>query len=65
MAFFDFVTTGRCPVIVARSPADGGLPPYELDDLLGRKLARPLVFEQAVAQDDVEPAEQPVAAREA
>ena len=51
--------------LVAKSPADGGLPPYELDDLLGRKLARPLVFEQAVAQDDVEPVEQPVAAREA
>jgi sialic acid synthase len=51
--------------LVAKSPADGGLPPYELDDLLGRKLARPLVFEQAVAQDDVEPVVQPVAAREA
>jgi len=51
--------------LVAKSPADGGMPPYELDDLLGRKLARPLVFEQAVAQDDVEPVEQPVAAREA
>ena len=28
--------------LVAKSPADGGLPPYELDDLLGRTLARPL-----------------------
>ena len=28
--------------LVAKSPADGGLPPYELDGLLGRRLARPL-----------------------
>jgi len=33
--------------------------------LLGRRLARPLGFEEAVAQDDLEPVEQPVAAREA
>ena len=58
-------SSGVSRFIASRSPADGGLPPYELDDLLGRKLARPLVFEQAVAQDDVEPVEQPVAAREA
>ena len=32
--------------LVAKSPADGGLPPYELDDLLGRTLARPLATEQ-------------------
>jgi N-acetylneuraminate synthase/sialic acid synthase len=51
--------------LLAKSPADGGLPPYELDELLGRKLARPLVFEQAVAEDDLEPVEHPVAAREA
>jgi N-acetylneuraminate synthase/sialic acid synthase len=51
--------------LVAKSPADGGLPPYELDALLGRKLARPLAYEQAVAQHDLEPVEQPVAAREA
>jgi N-acetylneuraminate synthase/sialic acid synthase len=51
--------------LLAKSPADGGLPPYELDDLLGRKLARPLVLDQAVAQADVEPVDQPVAAREA
>ena len=28
--------------LVAKSPADGGLPPYMLDDLLGRALARTL-----------------------
>jgi N-acetylneuraminate synthase/sialic acid synthase len=51
--------------LVAKSPADGGLPPYERDGLLGRKLARPLAAEQAVAVEDVEPVAEPVAAREA
>ncbi len=51
--------------LVAKSPADGGLPPYELDGLLGRTLARPLAAEQAVALDDLVPAGQAVAAREA
>jgi sialic acid synthase len=51
--------------LVARSPADGGLRPYELDALLGRKLARSLVADEAVALDDFEPADRPVAAREA
>jgi len=49
----------------ARSPADGGLPPYELDRLLGRRLRHPLAVEQDVTFEDVEPAEAPVAAREA
>ncbi len=49
----------------ARSPADGGLPPYELDNLLGRTLRHPLALEQDVTLEDVEPAEAPVAAREA
>ena len=39
-----------------RSPADGGLPPYELDGLLGRALARPLAFQQGVTLEDVEQA---------
>jgi N-acetylneuraminate synthase/sialic acid synthase len=43
--------------LVAKSPADGGLPPYELDRLLGRPLLRPLRFEQSVSLDDVELAE--------
>ena len=51
--------------LVARSPADEGLRPYELDDLLGRVLVRPLAFEQAVVEDDFERVEQAVAAREA
>ena len=55
----------RAGDLVAKSPADGGLPPYELDGLVGRTLVRPLAFEQAVVADDVEPVEQPVAAREA
>jgi sialic acid synthase len=49
----------------ARSPADGGLPPYELDRLLGGTLLRALAVEEAIALEDVEPAEKPVAAREA
>jgi N-acetylneuraminate synthase/sialic acid synthase len=51
--------------LVARSPADEGLPPYELEGLLGRTLARPLAFEQAVTADDLVPVAEPVAAREA
>jgi sialic acid synthase len=51
--------------LVAKSPADDGLPPYELDTLLGGTLARALTAEQTVFADDVVPAEAPVAAREA
>ena len=51
--------------LAARSPADGGLPPYELDELLGRRVARPLAIEQAVAREDVEPVASPLAARDA
>jgi sialic acid synthase len=40
--------------LVAKSPADGGLPPYELDRLLGRRLLRPLSFEQDVSLEDVD-----------
>ena len=40
-----------------KSPADGGLPPYELDALVGRVLARPLTPEQGVTHDDLAPAE--------
>jgi sialic acid synthase SpsE len=39
--------------LVARSPADGGLPPYHLDDLLGRVLLRGLSEDDAVLADDV------------
>jgi len=44
--------------LVAKSPADGGLPPYEVDRLLGRRLLRPLTVEQDVSLDDVELAEE-------
>jgi N-acetylneuraminate synthase/sialic acid synthase len=41
--------------IAIKSPADGGLPPYELDRLVGRRLRRPIAFEDFVTFDDVEP----------
>jgi sialic acid synthase len=41
--------------IAIKSPADGGLPPYELDRLVGRRLRRPLAFEDFLTFDDVEP----------
>ena len=51
--------------LVAKSPADGGMPPYELDSLLGRALRHPLVADQGVIADDLEPVSEPVAAHEA
>ena len=51
--------------LVAKSPADGGLRPYELDELLGRTLVRPLAEDEAIAAVDVEPVAQPVTARQA
>ncbi|MBA3402362.1 MAG: N-acetylneuraminate synthase family protein [Actinobacteria bacterium] len=44
--------------LVAKSPADGGLPPYELDRLLGKRLLRALFFEQNVALEDIELADE-------
>ncbi len=41
--------------IAIKSPADGGLPPYELERLVGRRLRRPIAFEDFVTFDDVEP----------
>jgi N-acetylneuraminate synthase/sialic acid synthase len=41
--------------IAIKSPADGGLPPYELDRLVGRRLRRPVAVEDFVTFDDVEP----------
>jgi N-acetylneuraminate synthase/sialic acid synthase len=43
--------------LAVKSPADGGLPPYELDALPGRTLARPLAPEQGVTLEDLAPAE--------
>jgi sialic acid synthase SpsE len=48
--------------IDAKSPADGGLPPYELERLVGRRLRRRLEFEDAVTFEDLEPVSTPVAA---
>ena len=42
--------------LVARSPADGGLPAYELESLLGRRLQHALVPDQEITFEDVEPA---------
>jgi len=41
--------------LAIKSPADGGLPPYELDRLVGRRLRRSVAFEDFVTFDDVEP----------
>ena len=48
----------------AKSPRDGGLPPYELDGLIGRRLVRPLAYEENVTFADLEPVAEPVAALE-
>jgi N-acetylneuraminate synthase/sialic acid synthase len=45
--------------IAVKSPADGGLPPYELDRLVGRRLRRPIAFEDFITFDDVETAAEP------
>jgi sialic acid synthase len=39
--------------LVAKSPADGGLPPYALDELLGRPLLRALADEETILAEDV------------
>jgi sialic acid synthase len=41
--------------IAIKSPADGGLPPYELERLVGRRLRRSVAFEDFITFDDVEP----------
>ncbi len=48
--------------LVAKSPADGGLPPYQLDQLVGMRLLRALSLEQEVTLLDVEQVDEPVAA---
>jgi N-acetylneuraminate synthase/sialic acid synthase len=48
--------------LAIKSPAEGGLPPFELDRLIGRALARPLRLEQPVMAEDLEPAEAPAPA---
>jgi sialic acid synthase len=48
--------------LVARSPADGGLAPFELESVIGRRLRRPLSVDEAVLLEDLEPAPQPLRA---
>ena len=47
--------------IAIKSPADGGLPPYELDHLVGRRLARALKADEIVTFDALEPVAEPAA----
>jgi N-acetylneuraminate synthase/sialic acid synthase len=39
--------------LVAKSPAEGGIPPYRLDDLVGGTLARALAVDEAILEADV------------
>jgi sialic acid synthase len=48
--------------LAIKSPADGGLPPYERDRLVGRRLRRPVPAEDFVTFDDVEPVSEPAGA---
>jgi sialic acid synthase len=48
--------------IAIKSPADGGLPPYELDRIVGLRLRRSLRTDENVELDDLEPAAVPLAA---
>jgi N-acetylneuraminate synthase/sialic acid synthase len=45
--------------VAIKSPADGGLPPYELDNVLGCRLSRPLGPDEAVTPDALEPRAEP------
>jgi sialic acid synthase len=46
--------------LVARSPADGGLAPFELDGLLGRSLGHALRADEPVTADALVPLDEPV-----
>jgi sialic acid synthase len=47
--------------IAVKSPADGGLPPYELGRIVGRRLTRPLQPDEALDFDAVERLSRPAA----
>jgi sialic acid synthase len=47
--------------IAIKSPANGGLPPYELDNLVGRCLARGLAIDENVTFEALEPVAEPAA----
>jgi sialic acid synthase len=48
--------------IAIKSPADGGLPPYELDRIVGMRLRRALRSDENVVLADLEPATTPLEA---
>jgi sialic acid synthase len=48
--------------VAIKSPADGGLPPYELDRIVGMRLLRPLRPDQNVELADLEPVAEQVSA---
>ncbi|MFL5967759.1 MAG: N-acetylneuraminate synthase family protein [Gaiellaceae bacterium] len=48
--------------VAIKSPADAGLPPYELDRIVGMRLRRALEVDDTLALADLEPAVEPVAA---
>jgi N-acetylneuraminate synthase/sialic acid synthase len=48
--------------VAIKSPADGGLPPYELDRLVGRTLRRAVSVDETLVMEDLEPVEDRVAA---
>jgi sialic acid synthase len=51
--------------VAIKSPADGGLPPYELESIVGRRLRRRLAPDENVELGDLEPVEEPDAAHAA
>jgi sialic acid synthase len=51
--------------VAIKSPADSGLPPYELESIVGRRLTRGLAPDESVELADLEPVEEPVAAHAA
>jgi len=48
--------------LAIKSPADGGLPPYELDRIVGMRLLRPLRPDENVELADLEPVAEPAGA---
>jgi sialic acid synthase len=48
--------------LAIKSPADGGLPPYELDRIVGMRLLRPLRLDENVELADLEPVAEPAQA---
>jgi sialic acid synthase len=48
--------------VAIKSPADGGLPPYELDRIVGMRLSRALRADENVVLADLEPAATPLEA---